>query len=267
MMPANWPVHRPAPGLRVWLAPGLDPALWLPWLLERARLPREEHGGTALQVGRNVVSRHQLGPHDIALKDFGLRHLQPLIYALRSSKAARAALAAQRLHALGLRSPAPLALLEQRRCRLLRRAFLVCEFIPDCVTLRCSLNDTLFPPATFLPELGRIARRLHEADCWHADLTAANVLLEREEPARMWLIDINRLRHRRLCAEARWRNLGQLSLPDDLWPLLLEGYCPEEDATRRQAIQARLIHHHRLFRDRGLRKRQRRLAKRGNPSA
>ena len=76
--------------------------------------PRSEPQGELLQPGRNTVNKMNLSGIDVCLKDYGLRHVQPWIYRLRSTKAVRAAQTAQQLHQIGVESPQPLAVIEQR---------------------------------------------------------------------------------------------------------------------------------------------------------
>ncbi|MFW5830548.1 MAG: lipopolysaccharide kinase InaA family protein [Planctomycetota bacterium] len=263
----GWRRLRIAPHTRVCLAPGLDADDWCRWLRALQDRPPAEHGGTILQDGRNLVSRHRIAQRPVVCKDFGLRHVQPAIYALRSSKAVRAARAAGLLLRSGIPTPAALAVLEHRRLGLLQRAVLITDHVPDCHTLRECLDEQRHDPRILLQALGDLIRRLHKRDCWHADLTAANVLVHDADPRRLWLIDINRLRRGRLGGEAHWRNLSQLSLPDGLWTHFLEGYVPETGAADRTRAIERLCRWHHRFRERGLRKRQRRHARRARQEA
>lgn len=91
------------------------------------------------------------------------------------------------LRAQGLRVPAPLAAIYQRR-GLLYTAALVVERIADAESLAQRLPDRGMPPPW--TRIGVAIARMHRLGVDHADLNAHNILLDRED--RVWLIDFDR---------------------------------------------------------------------------
>jgi ADP-heptose:LPS heptosyltransferase len=262
----GWQRHRHGTTL-IWLAPHLDQEQWQTWLLERLAIDKREPGGQLIQASRNVISRQQVLGLDICLKDFGLQHIQALIYGLRSSKARRGAGAALCLRAAGFDTPEPLAVLEQYRCGLLRRSMLICSYLANTCTLRQALTEHADQFRDRLPFIGSLVATMHDKNLYHADLTAGNLLLHPTQNQRCWLVDVNRLRRQTLTKSARLDNLAQLGLPPDAWTLLLQGYAPTADAAWREAAETRLRRAAEQLRQRGLHKRQRRQLKHARRSA
>ncbi|NYT69537.1 3-deoxy-D-manno-octulosonic acid kinase [Pusillimonas noertemannii] len=105
----------------------------------------------------------------------------------------------QLLHGQGLRVPAPLAGAYWRAGPFYRAAILI-ERIPQVRTLAEALEA---PQA-----VAQAIFAMHEAEVWHADLNAYNILLDKAGLA--WLIDFDRARHGPVGLQARRSNLLRL---------------------------------------------------------
>lgn len=105
----------------------------------------------------------------------------------------------QRLHGCGVRVPAPLAAVYWRSGPLYRAAILI-ERISGVRTLAESLDSAEAVAGAIFA--------MHEAQIWHADLNAYNVLLDRAGQA--WLIDFDRARRRPMSVRLRRSNLLRL---------------------------------------------------------
>jgi 3-deoxy-D-manno-octulosonic acid kinase len=141
----------------------------------------------------------------------------------------------QRLRALGLPVPEPVAALARRSGLLLwQGAILLCRIpgarpLPESPAVN---EDTLWR------RVGELVRSFHEAGLDHADLNCDNIL---EAGGELWLIDFDRCRLRPGSApQARWkqRNLRRLrrsvakrcrmlspARQEELWQQLLRGYA------------------------------------------
>jgi len=182
-----------------------------------------------LHWGRNYLYVVRLetaaGPVDAVVKQF--RHTgsrERLKRRLQGSKAAKSWHVAHALGAAGLLTPEPLLLVESESEA--GPAFYVCRHLTDVLEARYLLRAANagrapeeFPGVDyprFLEELGRMARRLHDAGFWHRDLSSGNVLLRCAPDGvltALYLIDLNRTRMgRRLSTSERMRDLSRMPI-------------------------------------------------------
>jgi hypothetical protein len=181
--------------------------------------------------GRNVVSRLSIAGLDCCLKDFGFRPLQAQIYRIRSSKAVRAAHAADKLQHIGIDSPEPLAVIEQGSSLSLKRVQLITKFWPHDWSLRDLFTTS---PEIWQPHIsavGNMMATMHKNGLVHRDNTAGNTIIRREGPnkdgARYAVIDINRLRPATLNDREICANLARIGFRDDQLRCLLDSYRPD----------------------------------------
>ncbi len=142
----------------------------------------------------------------------------------KGSKAARSWRVAHALLDAGLLTPEPVMLIDSTDES--GPSFYVCAHLPDLLEARYLLRAAnagtereQFPHVdlpSFLTELGRTARRLHDADIWHRDLTSGNVLLRFHAdgtPSALYLLDLNRARlDRPLTLSERMRDLSRMPI-------------------------------------------------------
>lgn len=255
----GWHKLRLRQGAVLALAPEVAAGDFLPMIARTLGRPPRRPAGVTLQGARNVVSRQESAAGSLVFKDFGLRPFQRLAYSLRSSKAVRAVLAAQALARAGIATPAPLAVCEQRHGGVLVRALLVCAHADGTRTLRQLMAEK---PAHALEgavaAAGAMARSMHRAGLFHADLNSANILVDEDRSTRLWLIDINRLRYRRTVdGDLRWQNLGRMGIGPAMHNALLRGYFDGEDDSAAELALPRVAHWYDHFERRAARKERR----------
>lgn len=213
-----------------------------------------------LHWGRNYLYVVRLetvaGPVDAVVKQF--RHAgskERVRRRLRGSKAEKSWRVAHALLGAGLLTPEPLLLLESESES--GPAFFVCRQETDVLEARYLLRAANvgrereeFPGVDyprFLEELGRMARRLHDAGFWHRDLSSGNVLLRcgaDGAPTALYLIDLNRTRMgHRLTTNERLRDLSRMPLfrPEDR-DRFLASYWKGEGGPVRKMVY--LSYHH-----------------------
>jgi hypothetical protein len=187
------------------------------------QVPRE----AVIHAGRNLIFRHRVGVGEVAVKRFPVTGGRRLLYRLRSSKAVRAFDHASRLLAVGVGTPHPLAAVEVRRGAALLASFYCCSFVPSFQEARALKRPETPDRSNLLEHLGEFVGRLHENGVLHRDLTSGNVLLVPDpgQPGAVafQLVDLNRMRFRRVGVCAGLANLAQLRLQDR--GALLSGYC------------------------------------------
>ena len=189
-------------------------------------------GGEVLHTGRNTIKAFEVGDIRVAVKRFRRPNLfQAFIYTFfRRSKARRSYEHAERLRALGIDSPEPVAWSEYRRHGLLCDSYYVCRR-SDYAPL--SQATTRFPAPDTLPVLeafARFAAELHAKGIEHEDFNHGNILWQRDPATdrfRFQLIDINRMRFsaRALRPRRCMINLRRLACPAAAFLFILARYA------------------------------------------
>lgn len=140
------------------------------------------------------------------------------------SKAAKSWRGARALGEAGILTPEPVLLIESEDEA--GPSFYICRHLDGVIEARylfraanAGREREEFPQIDFrrfLEELGRLARRLHEAGILHRDLSVGNVLIrpgENGTPDSLYLIDLNRARTgRRPTLAERARDLSRLAI-------------------------------------------------------
>ncbi len=128
----------------------------------------------------------------------GLRHALGRLW--RPSRAWHSWREGHRLRFLGIPTPAPLALIEERCGPLRRRAWLVCEYCPG-PNLLAHLSPEHAPPAAEARAILNLFESMHRQRISHGDLKATNLLWD---AGRVLLIDLDGVvQHRLPMAHAR----------------------------------------------------------------
>lgn len=109
--------------------------------------------------------------------------------AFRSSRAVRAWVNNWEFKYRNLPVPEPILCLEERRCRLLGRSYLLTEFYEDSEKLKTRWQEyTSEQQETMLIRIAILLARMHRLGCVHGDLKWANVLVKGDTP---YLIDLD----------------------------------------------------------------------------
>ncbi|MEF8697831.1 MAG: lipopolysaccharide kinase InaA family protein [Candidatus Accumulibacter sp. UW20] len=154
--------------------------------------------------GTCTVARAIVGDQPLLIKRYNLKNRgHALGRAWRPSRAAHSWREAHRLQFLGIPTPAPLALIEERLGPLRRRAWLISEFCPGD-DLASHLAATREPPADEAAAILDLFAAMHRARISHGDLKATNLLWHAGQVS---LIDLDTVvQHRSPTAHARaWR--------------------------------------------------------------
>src|SRR4051812_32475832 len=194
------------------LAPAWDNAEARAWCSGLAAA--EPDPAAVVHRGRNTLWRCVAFGRPVVVKRFAVprSRLGRLLARVRPSKAARSFRSAQRLIAEGFATPEPLAAVDLRRSGRLVDCFYCCADQAHQRTLREVRDDASPAGLALARDIGAFVARLHRHRLLHGDLNATNVLLlDAAGDARFCLIDLNRLRVRRVGIVAGLWNLQRLS--------------------------------------------------------
>lgn len=217
--------------------------------------------------GRNYLYRTCLeapsGPVDVVVKQFRNQGFKArLLRRWRDSKAERSFRAARAFQQAGLPTAEAVMLVEATRPD--GPSFVITRHLDGVIEARYLLRAARsgreradFPEIdfeSFLDDLGRTLRRMHDRGLFHRDLSIGNVLLKTGPAPRdggrghLYIIDLNRARFPgRVSLSQRIRDLCRLSLRREHQTLLLTAYWGGP-VSRWKSLLYRLYHHGFLFR-------------------
>jgi tRNA A-37 threonylcarbamoyl transferase component Bud32 len=165
-----------------WLAPVIaDPDRWM-------------NDGTPLKQGRTAtLAQVECGGRQLVIKRYNIKNTgHALSRALRPSRAWHSWVEGNRLKFLGIATPRPLALIEQRFGPLRGKAWLITDFSAgESVAARYPPAGRIMPPDAELAAIGKLFRQLLAARICHGDLKATNLL---QDGDRISLIDLDAMR-------------------------------------------------------------------------
>lgn len=173
--------------------------------------------GIPLKRGRTAtLSLVEVGGRQLVLKRYNIKNAgHALSRCWRPSRAWHSWIAAHRLRFLGIATPRPLALVEQRFGPLRGRAWLVSKYCPGThlATHLAPYLDT--PPAAEVAAIVRLFVQLATARITHGDLKATNLLWH---AGKLHLVDLDAMRqHTSAVSFARaWRKDRERLLRN--WP-------------------------------------------------
>jgi tRNA A-37 threonylcarbamoyl transferase component Bud32 len=151
--------------------------------------------------GTSTVVKAVIGDRVLLIKRYNLKSVSHALgRAWRPSRAWHSWREAHRLQFLGIPTPAPLALIEERLGPLRRRAWLVSEFCPG-TNLLSHLSADREPSDEVGRAILNLFESMHRARISHGDMKATNLLWH---SGQVWLIDLDAVvQHRSLAAHAR----------------------------------------------------------------
>lgn len=139
--------------------------------------------------GRNKLRRVNICGADVVVKRFKpFNAIRRISRRFRRSKAIRAYYNGLKLMELGIMTPEPLAYIEVRNWwGALVDSYYICRY------QSLQALETVFDDDDALNCFATFAVELHTAGVLHHDLNRTNVCFDPANPARFWLIDINRM--------------------------------------------------------------------------
>ncbi|MBW2415869.1 MAG: hypothetical protein JRG76_15320 [Deltaproteobacteria bacterium] len=174
----------------------------------------------------------------------------------RRSRAYQEHVNLERVRALGLRAAEPVCTAEKRRGPWLDESLLVTRDVAALATLGTTLHDAGSETRdALLSDLGRVARRLHDAGLWHRDMHRGNFLVSGTgAEACSTMIDLQKLRALRVSLPSTLRvlDLAMASGTDSVQAAtLMAGYGDDRLADR--VLRASRQRRRRRLRSRGRR--------------
>lgn len=181
----------------------------------------------SIHKARNELRIAMLGDERVVIKAFRIPNLlNRIVYAwLRPSKTAKSYANALHLLALGIDTPHPVAVIEERAWGLFGRSYFVSLHYRYDATIREALHRKMEDYREVLEAFAAFTYGLHVKGIWHEDYSPGNVLVRREEGGyRFALVDINRMRFEPVDFDQGCDAFGKLWAKEEELKLLAECY-------------------------------------------
>lgn len=185
--------------------------------------------GELIFMNRNEIREFHHGGDDIIVKAFKVPNLiNRIAYGLlRKSKAQRSYDYAIMLRKAGIGSPQPVGWMEQRSGLLFTHSYYA-SLRSKCPISYVDVID--LPKAerdSYLRAIARTTAKMHENGWLHTDYSRGNILCGRNENGeiRVDIIDLNRIRFRRVDCQTGCRNFSRLPGDKEVLEILAEEYA------------------------------------------
>jgi serine/threonine protein kinase len=194
------------------------------------RLPEIFHAeGETIFTGRNELKIFKLHGLEFVVKSFKRPHfINKIAYSfLRASKAERAYRYAIMLLHKEISTPAPVAYIEIRKFGLLYDSFFVSIKSRFHREIReIANNPNLSEAYPVLNDFACFTAGLHKKGIFHKDYSPGNILFGKtDEGYEFELVDLNRIKFRKVSMKAGCKNFIRLGLNDEMYRFVTQQYA------------------------------------------
>ncbi|MDD2611222.1 MAG: lipopolysaccharide kinase InaA family protein [Bacteroidales bacterium] len=194
------------------------------------RLPEcFEKEGHTIYKSRNEVKTFNVEGMALNVKSYRKPiFLNRVIYTFfRHSKARRAYENALEVISRGFETPAPIAYIEIKKGGVLERSYFVSLQCPYTRMFREFEGDSgISGCEDIIQAAGALVAALHDAEILHLDLSVGNILFEKDETGiHFSLVDMNRMKFRKIGREAGCKNFERLRGDSDFFRVLADSYA------------------------------------------
>lgn len=204
------------------------------------RIGSRWEGGDIIYNGRNTLAVFRAKEvdglkKDIVVKKFNLkRKYDKFRFRFIKSKAVRSLLIATALNEIGINTPQPVAVLEERgKYNQIICSYYLTEYIPYDYSLLDIIKQENNPYKDKIPKflalIAKDTRKMHDAGIIHRDLHAGNILINNiDYEPELYYIDLNRARmNEKLDRKRRLKDLARFDFSLKEQELFLQHYAPE----------------------------------------
>jgi tRNA A-37 threonylcarbamoyl transferase component Bud32 len=214
---------------------------WLRFFIDNYCTNDQEHeinSGQNIYYLRNQIIKifDPILNKEIVIKNFNLeRTYDQLRFRFLDSKAERSLKIARALQKTGLKTPAPLAVIEKRgKTNQLIFSYYITDYVDYDFNMLEIAKDfehsERYKIRELMPQLGKEIRRMHKANIVHNDLHAGNILVKDfETKPKLYYIDLNRGRIKEeLSDKEKIDDLKRLKFTDQEKKIFFKNYSPDK---------------------------------------
>jgi len=201
-----------------------------------------KHATHSIWERRNQIKIVKYNDKEIAVKSFKIPHfINKLIYTfIRSSKAERSY-----ENSLSIKEfvPMPIGYVEYKKFGLLYDSYFVSEHYAYDFTIREVLTQHGFPfKETIYRQFATFTHALHEKNVEHLDYSPGNILIKQifEEQYEFKVIDVNRMKFKKLTMKERLENFSKLWAEDNDLVVIVTAYAKLSQLDENEAINTAL---------------------------
>ena len=188
-----------------------------------------DSAGEIIYRGRNTIRKVNYNDLTLNIKSYKKPiFINRIVYSFfRKSKSKRAYEYALRLLDTGFATPEPVAYIECFDSHLLNKSYFVSIHSQNVSVFRDYQCQQLTKEISdMLQQLAEYVAALHENNIIHLDFSAGNILIEKtDEKYRFSLVDINRMKFKKIGLAEGMLNLGRLCIPDDKVKIIAKYYA------------------------------------------
>ena len=178
---------------------------------------------------RNSIKKVEVSNKVIIIKDFKIPNvINQIVYRyFRKSKARRSFEFATNLINLNIKTPAPIAYIEEFTLLGLKRSYYISEFVDYDITYReLSLQSEREENEVILRAFTKFTYGLHEKEIIFLDHSPGNTLIiKKNNGFDFYLVDLNRMKFGKLDFENRMKNFSRLTPEKDMIQFMSEAYA------------------------------------------
>jgi serine/threonine protein kinase len=199
-----------------------------------------EKEGKELFRGRNTIKRYFVEGYDIAVKSFKKPILiNRIIYTfIRKSKARRSYEHAFLLLEKGIKTPSPIAYIEEKKNGLLNRSYYICIYDKKSSYIRKQMSDREDDGKEFEKQLAIYIAELHGKGILQKDLSPGNIMFYEEDGHfRFSIIDLNRMKFMSdIPLKTRYKNFKRLTQNKEIITHIAEEYAKASSLDVQEAV-------------------------------
>jgi len=194
-----------------------------------------DSSGEGIKDARNKLKLFQLNKVVVNIKSFKIPNLiNQIVYKFfRKGKAQRSFEYAEKLKALGIGTPQPIAYYEFSTLFLYKKSFYVSEQLDYDLTYRELTSNFQYPDyENILRAFTRFTYKMHELGINFLDHSPGNTLVKKSgEQYSFFLVDLNRMRFETMSFETRIKNFSRLTTHKSMVEVMSDEYakCIGED--------------------------------------
>ncbi|MDT0555138.1 lipopolysaccharide kinase InaA family protein [Patiriisocius hiemis] len=200
---------------------------------------------------RNVIKVTQVKNIPLNIKSFKVPHLiNKIAYGFfRDSKAKRSFYYAQKLLDKDVKTPEPIAFIENRKGGLLYDSYYVSKHLSYDFTIRELVDDNNFPNyEAIMREFTRFTFSLHEKGINFLDHSPGNTLIIKKDVGHdFYLVDLNRMNFETMGFHKRMKNFARLSPKNAMLELLCDEYAKHYTSQSKEKIKQVMYYYSHKF--------------------